>query len=66
MTSRTFTLFAAVFSVPFASVSVASSEVQDMSDPLAVYTQGGVGMSNNGLNLKMGKSYDTKDPLPWQ
>ncbi|WP_318511441.1 hypothetical protein [Photobacterium leiognathi] len=62
MTSRTFTLFAAVFSVPFASASVASSEVQDMSDPLAVYTQGGVGMSNNGLNLKMGKSYDTKDP----
>jgi hypothetical protein len=30
-----------------------------MSDPLAVYTQWGVGMTDNGLNLKVGSSYDT-------
>ncbi len=33
-------------------------EVQDMSDPLAVYTQAGVGATNKGINLKVGKSYD--------
>nr|WP_305415718.1 hypothetical protein [Photobacterium leiognathi] len=66
MTSRTLPFWLLYF-LSFASASVASSEVQDMSDPLAVYTQGGVGMSNNGLNLKMGKSYYyPKIPLPWQ
>ena len=34
-------------------------EVQDMSDPLAVYTQAGVGATNKGLNLKVGQAYDT-------
>jgi len=33
-------------------------EVQDMSDPLAVYTQAGVGATNKGINIKVGKSYD--------
>ncbi|MGF1697242.1 hypothetical protein L4C54_16360 [Vibrio lamellibrachiae] len=35
------------------------SEVQDMSDPLAIYTQVGGGITDKGLNLKLGKSYDT-------
>ncbi len=34
-------------------------EVQDMSDPLAVYTQAGFGVTNKGLNVKIGKTYDT-------
>ncbi len=34
-------------------------EVQDMSDPLAVYTQGGAGYTDKGLNLKIGQAYDT-------
>lgn len=30
-----------------------------MSDPLAVYTQFGIGATNKGLNLKIGQTYDT-------
>jgi hypothetical protein len=37
-------------------------EVQDMSDPLAVYTQAGVGTTNKGINIKVGKSYDPGTP----
>ncbi len=32
---------------------------KDMSDPLAVYTQAGIGATNKGLNLKIGQTYDT-------
>ncbi|MCK6265871.1 hypothetical protein KP803_21675 [Vibrio sp. ZSDE26] len=35
------------------------SDVQDMSDPLAVYTQAGLGYTDKGLNLKVGQTYDT-------
>lgn len=35
------------------------TEVQDMSDPLAVFTQGGFGVTDKGLNLKMGQTYDS-------
>ena len=34
-------------------------ELQDMSDPLAVYTQAGLGYTDKGLNLKVGKAYDS-------
>lgn len=34
-------------------------EVQDMSDPLAVYTQAGIGFTDKGINLKVGQAYDT-------
>ncbi|SET11206.1 hypothetical protein [Thalassotalea agarivorans] len=34
-------------------------EVQDMSDPLAVYTQAGAGYTDKGLNFKVGRAYDT-------
>ena len=37
----------------------AKKEVQDMSDPLAVYTQAGGGFTNKGVNIKIGQSYDT-------
>ncbi|WP_432452758.1 hypothetical protein ACRRS0_17350 [Agarivorans sp. QJM3NY_29] len=37
----------------------ASDDLQDMSDPLAVYTQVGGGITDMGLNLKIGQSYDT-------
>ncbi len=36
-----------------------TEELQDMSDPLAIYTQAGVGYTDKGLNLKVGQSYDT-------
>ncbi|MFZ3406360.1 hypothetical protein L2D52_01710 [Vibrio chagasii] len=37
----------------------AEKEVQDMSDPLAVYTQAGMGVTNKGINIKVGQTYDT-------
>lgn len=37
-------------------------EVQDMSDPLAVFTQAGLGFTNKGVNLKIGQTYDTGNP----
>jgi hypothetical protein len=37
-------------------------QVQDMSDPLAVYTQAGAGVSDKGLNVKVGQTYDTGNP----
>ncbi|MEZ8226551.1 hypothetical protein AB6C43_21205 [Vibrio splendidus] len=47
---------------PLFLVSVAfaeEAEIQDMSDPLAVYTQGGFGYTDKGLNLKIGQTYGT-------
>lgn len=36
--------------------------LQDMSDPLAVYTQAGGGVSDKGLNVKLGQTYDSGKP----
>ncbi len=65
-----FPLCSRLFITAFACVTSASvvaqepqSDVQDMSDPLAVYTQAGVGYTDKGINLKVGQTYDTKDPL---
>ena len=44
-----------------AQVFAADGEVQDMSDPLAIYTQAGFGLTDKGLNLKVGQTYDTGD-----
>ena len=53
-------LTASVFaSLLASSFSLAQDEVQDMSDPLAIFTQVGAGATNKGLNLKIGKTYDT-------
>ncbi|MGF1699532.1 hypothetical protein L4D09_04330 [Photobacterium makurazakiensis] len=46
--------------IPFTQAIAAEPEqIQDMSDPLAVYTQAGIGVTDKGLNLKIGKAYDT-------
>ena len=37
-------------------------ELQDMSDPLAVFSQLGAGYTDRGINLKYGESYDTGNP----
>ncbi len=34
-------------------------EIQDMSDPLAIFTQVGAGVTDRGINLKVGQTYDT-------
>ena len=39
-----------------------TEKLQDMSDPLAVFTQGGFGITDKGLNLKIGKAYDSGKP----
>lgn len=46
-----------------ADSNTTGEELQDMSDPLAVYTQGGFGITNKGLNIKIGQTYDTGDPV---
>ena len=38
-----------------------TSELKDMSDPLAVYTRAGIGITNRGINLKFGLEYKTDD-----
>ena len=35
--------------------------LEDMSDPLAVYTRGGIGFTNKGLNIKIGIQYKSDD-----
>ncbi|MBU2869640.1 hypothetical protein KO502_02925 [Colwellia sp. E2M01] len=46
----------------FSTAGIAEEkEVQDMSDPLAVFTQVGVGVTDKGLNFKIGQAYDTGD-----
>ncbi|WP_375750037.1 hypothetical protein [Vibrio sp. HN007] len=54
-------LFSVLALSTVATVSMASESdaVQDMSDPLAVYTQIGVGYTDRGLNLKLGQTFDT-------
>lgn len=38
---------------------VAYDDVQDMSDPYAVFTQAGAGYTDKGIKLKIGQVYDT-------
>lgn len=38
-----------------------TEELKDMSDPLAVYTRAGIGITNRGLNIKIGIQYNTDD-----
>jgi len=45
-----------------AEVSNSQEEkLADMSDPLAIFTMAGFGVTNRGINLKVAKSYDTGD-----
>nr|WP_023602925.1 hypothetical protein [Aliivibrio logei] len=49
-----------LISLPLFSLSCIAEETpQDMSDPLAVYTQAGFGITDKGINLKIGQTYDT-------
>jgi hypothetical protein len=41
------------------SAETPQEKLQDMSDPLAVYTRLGAGATNLGVNLKVGVDYDT-------
>lgn len=50
------------FGLVVSAASAEEREVQDMSDPLAVYTQVGAGATNYGINLKVGQAYDTGNP----
>ena len=42
-----------------ADSNVTTEELKDMSDPLAVYTRAGIGVTNRGINLKFGLEYKT-------
>ncbi|EJI1278069.1 hypothetical protein Q8E21_000897 [Vibrio vulnificus] len=42
-----------------APTMASDDDVQDMSDPLAVFTQVGLGVTDKGLNIKVGKTYST-------
>ncbi len=55
-------LLASSISMSAIAAEEAKSEVQDMSDPLAVYTQAGMGITDKGINLKFGQTYDPKKP----
>lgn len=46
-------------SFTFTLMASETETVQDMSDPLAVYTQAGIGHTSNGLNIKLGQTFDT-------
>lgn len=37
-------------------------KLQDMSDPLAVYTQAGFGITDKGANIKIGQTYQPSQP----
>ncbi|CAK1735177.1 exported hypothetical protein [Vibrio crassostreae] len=56
MKKMQFVTFPLLLIAPFV---IAEESVQDMSDPLAIYTQAGVGFTNHGINLKVGATYNT-------
>ncbi len=45
----------------FADDKNAEAELQDMQDPLAVFTSVGIGYTDRGFNFKYGEAYDTGD-----
>lgn len=59
MCTKINTLFILNLLASSALVSAQEEHVQDMSDPLAVYTQVGFGVTDKGLNFKFGQAYDT-------
>lgn len=52
-------LSAALLATATMAQEKSDEELADMSDPLAVYTQAGGGLTDRGINLKIGESYDT-------
>lgn len=59
--NKSFSSLALIASLSATQVMAADKEVQDMSDPLAIYTQAGLGFTDKGVNIKVGQSYDTGD-----
>ncbi|WP_246058317.1 hypothetical protein [Litorilituus lipolyticus] len=55
-------LFSLISVNSFVQAEDKEAALQDMSDPLAVYTQAGIGATNKGINIKIGKSYDSGKP----
>lgn len=51
-------LSVALFSL--SSYAAEQKEFEDMSDPLAVFSQAGIGYTDKGLNLKFAQAYDSK------
>ncbi|MGR5063680.1 hypothetical protein [Photobacterium sp. DNB22_13_2] len=63
MIMKKYIITAAIISaVSFTASANNNDEIQDMSDPLAVFTQVGAGYTDKGLNLKFGQTYDTGSP----
>ncbi len=63
LTKPTIAIAAILQLFPIAQASTNNNEeLQDMSDPLAVYTQAGVGVSDKGINVKIGQSYQPSKP----
>ncbi|WP_394212197.1 hypothetical protein [Enterovibrio calviensis] len=60
--SRSLTLLSFALVSPSLLASDSDETLQNMSDPLAVYTQGGMGVTDQGLNFKLGMAYDTGNP----
>lgn len=59
--NKLMTSAAALTLLAFNTVASETEEVQDMSDPLAVFTQVGAGYTDKGLNIKIGQTFDTGD-----
>ncbi|OEF04972.1 hypothetical protein [Vibrio genomosp. F10] len=49
----------ALLVVSASASTFAEEPLQDMSDPMAIYTQAGFGVTDKGINIKVGQSYDT-------
>ncbi|MCQ8878625.1 hypothetical protein NQT69_11480 [Pseudoalteromonas shioyasakiensis] len=56
-----YTLLSLAIALSAPTIAAETKEVQDMSDPLAIYTQVGAGVTDKGINLKVGQAYDTGD-----
>ncbi|MGL6315502.1 hypothetical protein [Vibrio sp. WXL103] len=59
--NKLMTSAAALTLLAFNTVASETEQVQDMSDPLAVFTQVGAGYTDKGLNIKIGQTFDTGD-----
>ena len=56
---KKFITFCTLAALPISHALANEDTTQDMSDPLAIFAQVGAGVTNKGLNLKYGQTYDT-------
>ena len=62
--TKTFTIFFIMINFNIfliAEDNTTTEKLQDMSDPLAVYSRGGLGVTNQGFNIKIGLQYKSDD-----